>query len=222
MPATGQCSRKMVESRDESRALLAFAAAVFVFHQVPAFLGSGADHWVDLLTPFAVIGAAAWLVGRGASTLVLVVAAVGALLYVDGHGIHLAANSINHEPLTGNAKDLAHFWDEEWGHFEWHLGWFVLLGAFCLDERERPVRLRRWPAVASAVLLAWTIFVSTVEGGSWWLALIAAAVFVPWAAVARRPLLTTVASGFGLAALMMGIWALWHRGMPQFSELGWL
>ena len=222
MPAGGQCSRKMVESRDESRALLAFAAAVFVFHLLPTLVGHPAGDWVDLLTPFAVIGATAWLIGRGASTLVLVVATVGALLYVDGHGIHLAANAINHEELAGQAEDVTHFWDEVWGHFEWHLGWFLLLGAFCLDERERPVRLGLWPAVASAVLLGWTIFVTTVEGGSWWLALIAAAVFVPWAVVARRPLLVTVASGFGLAALMMGIWALWQRGMPQFSELGWL
>jgi hypothetical protein len=212
----------MLESRDESRALLAFAAAVFVFHQLPTLVGSGAGPWVDLLTPFAVIGAAAWLIGRGASTLVLVVATVGALLYVDGHGIHLAANAINHEELTGEAKDVTDFWDEEWSHFEWYLGWFLLLGAFCLDERERPVRLRLWAAVASAVLLGWTIFVNTVEGGTWWLALVAAGAFVPWAVIARRSLLVTVASGFGLAALMIGIWALWQQGMPQFSELGWL
>lgn len=217
MPATGQCSRKMVESRHESRALLAFAAAVFVFHQLPAVVGHEVGDWLDLLTPFAVIGAAAWLIGRGASALVLVVAIVGAVLYADGHGIHLAANSIRHEDLTGNAKDVAHFWDEVWGHLEWHLGWFILLGAFCVVRRDRP-RLR-W---LCAVLLGWAIFTSTVEGGTWWLALGATAVFVAWAFRARSAMVVTIASAFGLAAVLMVIWAIWHQGMPQFSEVGLL
>ena len=208
----------MLESRDDSRALLAFAAAVFVFHQLPALLGD----WIDLLTPFVVIAPAALLIGRGASMLVLVVAIVGALLYVDGHGIHLAANSISNEEPTGDAKDVAHFWDEEWSHFEWHLGWFILIAALALAERGRVIRIRRWEAVASAVLLGWTFFVSTVEGGSWWLTLIAAAVFIPWALRARSTILVTAAAGFALAALLIGIWAIWHAGMPQFSDVGLL
>jgi hypothetical protein len=208
----------MLETRDESRALLAFAVAVFVFHQLPSLVGD----WIDLLTPFVVIGAAALLIGRRAGTLVLVVAIIGALLYVDGHGIHLAANSINNEDPTGDAKDVAHFWDEEWGHFEWHLGWFVLIAALALAERARVIRIRRWEAVVSAVLLGWTFFVSTVEGGSWWLELIAAAVFIPWALKVRSPILVTAAAGFALAALMIGIWAVWQQGMPQFSDVGWI
>jgi hypothetical protein len=207
----------MLESRDESRTLLAFAAAVFVFHHLPSLAGEAAGDWIDLLTPFAVIGTAAFVIGRGASTLVLVVAVIGAVLYVDGHGIHLAANAIGHEELTGEAKDVTHFWDEEWGHFEWHLGWFVLIGAMCLGGVKRP-----WLAPVCAVLLGWTLFTSTVEGGTWWLELTATAVLVPWAFVAKRPILITVASAFGLAALMIGIWALWHQGMPQFSDVGLL
>jgi hypothetical protein len=195
--------------------LLAFAGAVFVFHQLPALVGSDVEPWVDLLTPFAVIGAAAFVIDRGASPLALVVAIVGAVLYADGHGIHLAANSIGHEELTGDAKDVTHFWDEEWGHFELHLGLFVLIGAFCLARRERP-----WLPALCAVLLGWTLFTNTVEGGTWWLALVATAVFVPWAVVARRPVLVTVAAAFGLAASMIGVWALWHQGMPQFSDVG--
>jgi hypothetical protein len=197
--------------------LLAFAVAVFVFHQLPALIGSDVEPWVDLLTPFAVIGAAAFVIGRGASPLALVVALVGAVLYADGHGIHLAANSIGREELTGDAKDVTHFWDEEWGHFEWHLGLFVLIGAICLARTERP-----WVPALCAVLLGWTFFTNTVEGGTWWLALAATAVFVPWAVVARRPILVTAAAAFGLASAMIGVWALWHQGMPQFSDVGFL
>jgi hypothetical protein len=207
----------MLETRDESRTLLAFAVAVFVFHHLPSLAGGTAGDWIDLLTPFAVIGTAAFVIGRGAGTIALVASVVGAVLYVDGHGIHLAANSIGHDELTGDAKDVTHFWDEEWGHFEWHLGLFVLIGAFCLARRERP-----WLPALCAVLLGWTFFTNTVEGGTWWLVLVATAVFVPWAIVAQRPIVVTAAAAFGLAALMIGIWALWHQGMPQFSDVGLL
>jgi hypothetical protein len=214
----------MPQSRDESRAnagaaLLAFAGAVFVFHHLPTLAGDTAGDWIDLFTPFAVIGGAALVLGRGVPAVALGVALVGAILYVDGHGIHLAANSIGHEELTGGAKDVTHFWDEEWGHGEWHFGLFVLVGAFCLAERGRPVHVDRRLAVLAALLLGWTFFTSTVEGGTWWLELIATAVFVPWAVSARRPLVTACASAFALCAVLIGIWAVWHGGVPQFSEV---
>jgi hypothetical protein len=152
----------------------------------------------------------------------LVVAVVAAVLYVDGHGIHLAANSIGHEELTGDAKDVTHFWDEEWGHAEWHLGWFLLVLGFCLAERSRPVRVERRLGALSALVLGWTLFTSTVEGGTWWLELAATAVLVPWAVVARRPLLSACAGAFALCAGLIGIWAVWHGGVPQFSELDWI
>lgn len=214
-------------SRDESRAnaggaLLAFATAIVVFHHLPSIAGDSAGDWVDLATPFAVVGAAALLLGRDVVPLAFAVALVGALLYVDGHGIHLAANSIWREAPTGDARDVTHFWDEEWSHVEWHLGWFVMVIAFCLAERARPVQVDRRLGALSAFLLGSTLFTSTVEGGSWWLELAATAVLVPWAAVARRPLLSACASGFGLGAVLIGIWALWHGGVPQFSELGWI
>jgi hypothetical protein len=44
--------------------LIYFAVAVFVFQQVPAFMGT-AGTWIDLATPFIVVGAAAWVI-RGA------------------------------------------------------------------------------------------------------------------------------------------------------------
>jgi hypothetical protein len=215
----------MLKNRDESRptvgsALLAFSLAIFVFHQLPAFIGGGSGDWVDLLTPFVVIGAAVLVLQQSSSGVALVVAVVGAVLYADGHGIHFSANSIREEELTGQAKDVAYFWDEQWGHFEWHLGWFVLLAGLCLAERGRPVRLERWQGALSALLLGWALFVSTVEGNTWWLELGATAVFVAWALAARRPLLVACAAAFGLAALLIGIWAIWHGGVPEFSELG--
>ena len=168
------------------RGLLAFAIAVFVLHQLPAPLGE-AGTWVDLATPFAVLGAAAWAL-RGARGAAVATAVVGAVLYVDGHGIHLAANDIRHEHPTGSVEDVAHFWDERFGHIEWHLGWLVLLAAFCLAE-TRGARIGR-RGLAAGLLLGWTLFTSTVEGGDWGLTLAAGVVFAAWSLVRPRPVVT--------------------------------
>jgi hypothetical protein len=209
-------------------ALLAFVAAFAVFHHVPSFAGDEAGDWIDLLTPFVIVGATALVFSTlGFARAAVVLALVGGVLYVDGHGIHLAANSIGHEELVGDAKDVTHFWDEIWGHIEWHLGLMTLVAAIALAEAyagvARGFRPRSLVAAGVTVaLLGFTLFTSTVEGGTWWLELVAAAVFAMWALRVPRPLVVTCAAGFGLAALMIGIWAVWHGGVPQFSEVGWL
>jgi hypothetical protein len=74
----------------EQWALLGFATAFAVFHQVPALAGDSAGDWIDLATPFAVAAAAAATLAtlrRGARPIALAVLA--GVLYVDGHGIHL-------------------------------------------------------------------------------------------------------------------------------------
>jgi hypothetical protein len=206
------------------RAFLAFAAAVFAFHHMPTLAGD-AGEWIDLVTPFAVIGAAAaTLIVLRAPSTALAVAFLAGLLYVDGHGIHLAANSIAAEPLTGEAERVADFWDERFSHVEWHVGWIGLLASFCLAERattgDRPLRLRRRARVATVLMLGFTLFTNTVEGGTWWLELAAAALFVGWAVRDRRQLLVTCAVALTLGAALIGVWAVWQGGVPQFSEAG--
>ena len=156
----------------------------------------------------------------------LAVAVVAGILYASGHGIHLAANSISDRKPAGKAADVAYFWDERFGHIWWHVGWIGLLGSFCLAERA----LRSTPSAplldgrraAAALLLGFTLFTNTVEGQTWWLGLGTTACFIPWAARERRPLLVTCALAFGLFALFLAIWAIWHRGIPQFSDLGYV
>jgi hypothetical protein len=198
--------------------LLAFAIAVFVVQQVPAFTGRNGT-WIDLVTPFVVIGVAAWGL-RDAPDSARAVALVAGVAYVDGHGIHLAANDIGHYGLTGRADDVRYFWDEHWGHIEWHLGLLGLLVAFALADRrrERPDRAE----LVAALLLGWTLFTNTVEGQDWFLTLGAAGVFAVWAFVRRTRTLLACASATLLAAALIGIWAAWHGGVPQFSEVGWL
>ena len=202
----------------QRRGLLAFAAAVFVGHHVPAYSGDFGT-WLDLATPFLVLGVAAWAL-RGAPGAVVATALVGGILYADGHGIHLSANDVGHEQLSGHAEDVRHFWDERFGHIEWHLGWLVLLVAFCLADR-RAARLGRVDALAGLVL-GWSLFTNTVEGGDWGLTLAAAPLFVVWALARPRPTTTAVAGAAVLGSALIAIWAIWQGGVPQFSDVGWL
>lgn len=215
---------KLTAGSAAARAVAAFVASVLVFHHLPALAGATAGDAVDLATPFAVVGSAALALARlPASRAAIALGLVAALLYVDGHGIHLAANSIHHEPLVGDAETVAHFWDERFGHSEWHLGWFGLVGVLCLADRGARTRVGRGLGAGVALVLGFTLFTSTVEGGTWWLELVAAAGFAVWAARDRRPLLTAFAAAFALAALLIGVWAAWHGGsVPEFSDVGWL
>ena len=82
--------------------------------------------------------------------------------------------------------------------------------------------LSRRQAGTIVFLLGATFFTNTVEGGDWWLELAATGVFCIWALAARRTLLSAFAAAFALGAALIGVWAIWHGGVPQFSELGWI
>ena len=207
---------------DRGRAFLAFALAVLAFHHLPTIDAFNLGIVIDGFTPLAVVGTAAALLlaHRPLSRLALVVGFLAALAYVDGHGIHMAANAINGADPIGEAGDRSELWDEHIGHIDWHLGWFGLLLAVCLAERGRPGpapgRLESAVAVAA---LGLTLFTSTVEGQTWPLMLAAGAGFVVWAAVARRPLLLRCAAAFSLAAALVAVWAIWQGGVPEFTEV---
>ncbi len=185
--------------------LLAFAASVFVFHQAPSFAPAPIGDAIDLLTPFAVIGSSTGLIASlGWPRFAAGVALVAGLLYVHGHGIHLAANSIANEGPVGAAEDITYFWDERFSHIEAQLGWYGLVAAFCLAERDGPKRpVRTAVLVPAAGLLGWTFFTSGVEGQTWQIALAATA-------------------AFAVCTLLIGVWAVWQGGVPEFSDSGFL
>jgi hypothetical protein len=179
----------------------------------------------DVATPFAVVGTSALVLLRlGAHGLPALLAGVAAVAYTSGQSIHLAANAVADQMPIGKVAVVAEFWDETFGHMWWHVGWLGLLAAFCLAEREAPAApADRKTLCVAAVLLGFTFFTNTVEGGTWWLGLGAACVLAAVAARRRRrlrPLVAACALAFALDALSIGIWALWQGGLPQFSELG--
>jgi hypothetical protein len=210
------------------RWLLAFAASVFVFHQLPALAGEPAGDVIDLFTPFVVAATSAGLLlSLGAPRRAVALGLLAALLYVHGQGVHLAANSIHNEGPVGGVEEITYFWDERFSHIEALLGWLGLLGAFCLAESASAVAgLRRDVLTGAAVLLGWTFFTSTVEGQTWPLQIAAAAFFVAWALRERRaggaarPLLSACAAAVAISVLLIGVWALSQGGVPEFSDTG--
>lgn len=130
-----------------ARAWTALLVVVAVGHHLGTFLsplGRVGDaqwaDWVDLLLPWAVVataGTALLSVPRRAQTA----GAAGLVAYVQGHGIHLAANSI----AQRDPSDTAFLWDELVGHAIWYAGLYLVLGALLVGSavttRPGPVRL---------------------------------------------------------------------------------
>ena len=82
--------------------------------------------WLDLLVPFVVVGSAlAALAAAHTDRRGWVAAVTGSVLYAQGHGVHLAANSISN--ARGDVPPT-HLWDETVGHLLWY-GGLALLAA---------------------------------------------------------------------------------------------
>ena len=189
-------------------------------HEVEARVGAPPGDLVDLVTPFAFLGAAAlvlWSLRAGRGAVALAVAA--AIFYVDGHGMHLAANSIAADPiLPHTSADRAYFYDERLGHIEWHLGWLGLMAAFVVAERLRTA-IGRPALLATAALLAPILAVVSIEGQTWWLVVAAAPCFCVAAFRRRGHVATACAVSVALAAIGIGLWALVWQGVPQLTEV---
>lgn len=143
-----------------------WALAYNILHHLGALPGGlgdagGGTRWVDwstLLTPYAVVGwAFAALRTAGSDRRSWTIALFGAALYVQGHGINVAANSIS----KARGDDApTHLWDEVVGHWLWYSG--VALRAVALacavDTAARPA------ALALAVSTGVTLTTNALEG----------------------------------------------------------
>jgi hypothetical protein len=185
--------------------------------------------WVDLLTPYAILGCAAMVLVRArASRSQWVLFGIGGITFTLGHGLHLAANSISNVADAVVAKaSIVHLWDEVVSHYFWYVGLFLVLAAMALALRPREFRVGAVDVVV-ALLVAVTLVNNYIEGGTPWLGLVFLAVGVIcgflWhpAAVSRLLLLV---GGVGLLLLVgWGVYWLAADGstFPQFSELGWI
>ena len=185
---------------------------------LPSFEMMGSTRWtdwLDLLTPYAVLlPAAATLLSAVAGLRPWAVYLVGAVMYADGHGIHLAANSIG-RTAPGPA---AHLWDEVVGHYIWYAGWILVLAALTAVLARRALPRGAFP-FAVALLVGTTMATNALEGGTVALMLTSGAVFlfIGWRTRLRLGRLLMVT--YGLAFMIVAAYGLRFGGLPQPSDI---
>ncbi len=140
------------------KAWTALLAVVAVGHHLGTLLGplgpvgdvQQAD-LVDLALPYAVV-AAGGLALLAVPRRPQVAGVAGLVLYVQGHGLHLAANSV----AERQPGPTAFFWDELAGHAVWYAGLYLLVGALLVGGAvtTRPGPLRLLLAVAVGATFA--------------------------------------------------------------------
>lgn len=218
------------------RWLAGFAAAVLVgmqagtiFKSLGSLGSTRVADWVDLLTPYAVLGCAAMvLVAARAAWGAWALFGVGAVTFTLGHGIHLAANSVSNvaDPVVADAS-VVHVWDEVVSHWIWYPGLVLVLGSLVWALRGLAIPVGPG-ALTLAGVVALTLVNTYIEGGTAVLGLVTFLISLVLG-VRWRPepvsYLLRVVGGVGLVLLVgWGVFWLVSRGswFPEFSELGWI
>jgi len=207
------------------RRLLGFALAVIVGHHDGVLLAPLGEvgptrwaDWIDLALPLAVLGfAGATLLSADARRPTWIVFALGALLYAQGHGIHLAANSVSNV----DPGETAYLWDEVVGHYLWYAGFAVIVAALAVALADRKAR----GGVAAHLLAAavgFTHFTNSIEGQTPWLGIGTALVFSVWGLLTLDGMGRYLVTTYGLSLVLFAGYRIWQGGFPEFSELGWI
>jgi hypothetical protein len=162
-----------------------------------------------------------------------------AAFWVEGHGMHLAANSISNlvEGLSRSglidldANDifrLTYFYDEQLGHCLLHIGVLGLAGLLILREWRHPAGLATawWSTILAGVIYGFTLFAITNEGQTVWLGLpfsILVTLFgLVWGRkrLGQQPVLAFFLVSCALASLLYIGWGLYWGGFPEFTDVG--
>ncbi len=223
--------------------ILAFSLAFVVFMILPSFLSAPfslfplmkVEDAFTLLTPIVLIPFYWLLVKRATEnqigTTAMLAFLILAVLWVDGHGMKLAANSIAR--LLDEAKDgpiwqLTYMYDEVLGHYIWHIGLMGLSVLLVLAEWPHPVATPSslWSLGIAGFIYGFAFFLIVVEGQTTPLGVPFAALFLLLGFVLGRrqlsshPLLTFFLISCLVATLFFAGWGLYWGGLPEFSEVG--
>jgi hypothetical protein len=221
-----------LDERDSASAwaLGSFVVSYSVMHHSGLFgsaeVGAGtriAD-WIDLATPLMVVAPLLWFLWLQRPRLRWwVVAALGSMLYVQGHGIHLSANSISNVVSSGDAsqpiRDTVHLWDEVVGHYLWFGGLAIVITACAASVRGRSLGVPRVALVAGGAACGLTWATNALEGGTAIASLAAGVIAVVPALRRDRGLAPALAAGGAAAAIVLVSYAIQHAGFPQPSSL---
>jgi hypothetical protein len=240
--------------------LLAYGFFFAYFHIMPPFLKTYLKSpltWgdtLDFLTPFAVIPLAYILYSRANKILhslqpqqpspralrILpkVLLATGFLLFVDGHGLHLSANSIArllHNMKESELYKAAYLFDEIISHFMWDGGVFLISIALIIAAYKISFKSLSWKDFTflslGAAFYGFAFTANGIEGQTVVFTFPAAGVGFLLTLLFyyyrknegnQNPFLFFFMSGYLLSLILFAYWGISRSGFPQFSELGWI
>ncbi len=190
----------------------------------------------DILTPLILLPLY-WLLFRvdadrppgSAESLVFFVLAA---FWVEGQGMHLAANSIGHlvEDMTGsNVYSLTNFYDEVLSHYLWHFGIVGLSFLIMYRQWKNSFKVDQaapWLPITAGIIHGFTLFVAIVEGGTAPLGVpsvvLGALLGLVWGRnkFNRRPLVLFFLVACLVAVVLFAGWGAYWHGLPEFSKVG--
>lgn len=154
-------------------------------------------------------------------------------MWVQGQGMHLAANSIGHliNDLadTNDIKTLTHFYDEILSHYWWHFGGIGLSSLLIYRQWQHPFINQpsglKW-AIGAGIIHGFNYFVDVVESATTPLGVpfsIVVVIFVVlWGQkrLQQQPVLAFFFTTYLVACLFFLGWGIYHGGLPEFSAIG--
>jgi len=157
-----------------------------------------------------------------------------AALWIEGQGMHLAANSIGHllkEMAGSDAAVLTSFYDEVLSHYLWHLAIVGLSALLLIRQWQNPFvgeRSHLGLPFLAGIIHGLTLFVIVVEGGTALLgipfAIVVILVGLVWGRnrLRQQPLLLFFLVSYVVAMLFFAGWGIYWGGLPEFSALGFI
>ncbi|MEM8675183.1 MAG: hypothetical protein AAGF83_15115 [Cyanobacteria bacterium P01_G01_bin.67] len=232
------------ERKQLSLLVLIFASLYAFLIIVPAFLAQQfiayplmkSGDVLDLLTPLILIPLY-WLLFKlhqdsqpnQLETLIFLLLTV---IWVEGHSIHLASNSIGH--LTQDIPDseiatLTNFYDEQLSHYIWHFGIAGLSALLIYRQWRNPLSQQlsrlRWELIAG-IIYGFTYFIDVIESATTKIGIPFALGVVIFSLlqgknkICQQPILAFFLMAYALASLLFLGWGLYWGGFPEFSEIG--
>ncbi len=237
--------------------LFAFGFVYAFFHIMPVYLPAilreplTYGDALDFLTPFFVIPLAyllyfmakrvllsSYSFERNQGIVAKLLLALGFILYIDGHGLHLSSNSIARLLQNGTTAELfqsVYLYDEVISHFIWHSGVFLISLGLIVVAKNLPVESLNAGHVvliiSGALFYGFNFTVGGIEGQTVVLTLPAAfsgfllAMFLylrERKKGLKNPFFLFFSAAYFLSVLLFAYWGFTHSGFPQFSQLGWI
>lgn len=189
---------------------------------------------IDLFTPLVLIPLY-WLIywvgsSEGPTKIEGVVFLILAALWIEGQGMHLAANSIGHllpESAGEDVNQLTHFYDEQLSHYMWHLGVVGLSALLIWRQWRYPFKNERstlWLEGIAGILYGLTFFLIIVEGQTVLIglpfAVIVAGAGIIWGRkhLRQQPVLSFFWIAYILAAVATIAWWIYWGDLLEFSD----